>query len=253
MEIPGGDRSRSGRRGDRRGRAGDEPRAGIEFGEQWYECPSPIPNPLWGDQGWPGGDSCGASRTRFPVRSTRGKAPDSAQPGRPHRVWSISMASPPRTREGSREDRALTSAQTASGGERSRSGTHQGRAGEAQRMGSQRMGSQRMGSRRMGSRRMGSGQEGSTPPRSGRGLPSGVRGGLFWSLSWGLPLLLLHLLPVWQPAASGEPLALRWVRKAGEHPLRSGLALGLILWAVARPVHDSRPPSRGSSDPSRAP
>jgi hypothetical protein len=35
------------------------------------------------------------------------------------------------------------------------------------------------------------------------------------------------------PCEYGEPLALRWLRAAGEHPLRSGLATAL-LWGAGR-------------------
>ena len=41
------------------------------------------------------------------------------------------------------------------------------------------------------------------------------------------------------PATSGEPVALRWLRKLAEHPLRVSVGLGLVLGAL-------RPPRRGT-------
>ena len=43
------------------------------------------------------------------------------------------------------------------------------------------------------------------------------------------------------PPHAGEPWALRWLRTAGEHPVRSTLALGLALQALALPPPLGRP------------
>ena len=52
------------------------------------------------------------------------------------------------------------------------------------------------------------------------------------------------------PPASGEPVPLRWLRKLGEHGLRTSVGTGLVLSALA-------PPGRvrehsGSGDPATA-
>jgi len=59
--------------------------------------------------------------------------------------------------------------------------------------------------------------------------------------------LLVAALLAWNdshPAASGEPLLVRWARTAAQHPLRTGLALALLAWAL-------RPAGRGSPDLNR--
>lgn len=66
---------------------------------------------------------------------------------------------------------------------------------------------------------------------------------------------LLLLLPVVSAPRPGEPLALRWLRKAAEHPLRTGLAAGALVLAVAgagppsdTPAPTGRP-ARGAPGP----
>ncbi|MSR61338.1 MAG: hypothetical protein EXS08_02665 [Planctomycetes bacterium] len=57
--------------------------------------------------------------------------------------------------------------------------------------------------------------------------------------------LLVGALLAWNdshPAASAEPLPLRWARTAAQHPLRTGLALALLAWAL-RPARNYPPDS----------
>ena len=62
----------------------------------------------------------------------------------------------------------------------------------------------------------------------------GVRMMMLWILSAGIIQLLAAVLAA-LPPAPGEPWLLRWLRTGGEHPVRSTLALGLALQALALP------------------
>ena len=58
--------------------------------------------------------------------------------------------------------------------------------------------------------------------------------------------LVVELLVAWngaQPAGCDEPLVLRWARIAAQHPLRTGIALTLLI-SAARPA---RPSARASN------
>jgi len=61
-----------------------------------------------------------------------------------------------------------------------------------------------------------------------------------WILSAAFIQLLLVIVVSLPPRAS-EPWLLRWLRTAGEHPVRSTLALGLGLHALALPRSLGRP------------
>jgi len=60
---------------------------------------------------------------------------------------------------------------------------------------------------------------------------------LLLAAAFGLALALLAQL---SPAASGEPLPLRWLRKAAEHPWQSTLAAFLALSGI----WPSKPPQK---------
>ena len=61
-----------------------------------------------------------------------------------------------------------------------------------------------------------------------------------WVLS-AASIQLLLVIVVSLPPRANEPWLLRWLRTAGEHPVRSTLALGLGLHALALPRSLGRP------------
>jgi hypothetical protein len=64
-----------------------------------------------------------------------------------------------------------------------------------------------------------------------RARPGGSR--LIAATAWGAALALaLRAGSALVDAAPGEPLVVRWLRTLADHPLRSGAALALVLWAV---------------------
>src|SRR5262245_26464582 len=54
---------------------------------------------------------------------------------------------------------------------------------------------------------------------------------------------LVRLILDLAPPGADEPLVLRTLRKCAEHPVRTALSLGLILWACAPAEPDPPPPS----------
>jgi len=75
-------------------------------------------------------------------------------------------------------------------------------------------------------------------------------------LRWGSAALCLWALGVFWPPRAGEPGVLRWLRTVREHPVRSGLALALVLGALGRRrrarVHAPREARSASESLSRA-
>lgn len=72
--------------------------------------------------------------------------------------------------------------------------------------------------------------------------------GLGGLVRWGIGWLLVESLGVWMdtlPAVAGEGVLLRWLRLVPEHPLRSSLAVALLL-AAARPPKAAVRPARAS-------
>ncbi len=98
-------------------------------------------------------------------------------------------------------------------------------------------------------------RSGSRPTLDGLDLEEqpakGITDPLFASLLWALALLGLLLgVDAWSPPDWGEPLPLRWVRVAAEHPIRSFLAFWLLARAcvpIAVPISaaDEVRPHRG--------
>jgi len=70
--------------------------------------------------------------------------------------------------------------------------------------------------------------------------PSAIQSVALWILSASLVQLLLVIVVTLPPRAN-EPWLLRWLRTAGEHPVRSTLALGLGLHALVLPRPLGRP------------
>ncbi len=54
---------------------------------------------------------------------------------------------------------------------------------------------------------------------------------------WLIAAAVIAVLTLWltalAPPEPGEGSTLRWLRKVVEHPVRGGLALGLVLWALS--------------------
>ncbi|HVS08255.1 MAG TPA: hypothetical protein VMS76_00180 [Planctomycetota bacterium] len=69
---------------------------------------------------------------------------------------------------------------------------------------------------------------------------SAIQIAALWILSASFVQLLLVIV-VSLPPRANEPWLLRWLRTAGEHPVRSTLALGLVLHALVLPRPLGRP------------
>ena len=72
--------------------------------------------------------------------------------------------------------------------------------------------------------------DGQTAEAADRGKSPAWRWPMLLALAFGAVLLILDAGV--QPVSLGEPVALRWVRKAAEHPLRSVLAAAMCLFGV---------------------
>jgi hypothetical protein len=60
-------------------------------------------------------------------------------------------------------------------------------------------------------------------------------------------VLVVGVLVAWngaQPASCDEPLVLRWARIAAQHPVRTGIALALLISAAC----PTRPPASASNN-----